>query len=209
MILGVDVLRSPSPDGVNGRARQGKVLCEPARREPKLPAKTHLPRGLLVDAGRAVASLRAGGGPTNIARHVVAVDIDAVERMAPRRAASHVKKEVLKRLPAVANSDAAPAVTREALDARIATAIQHRLPDPELGCPRHAVLAHTPRTVLCAPASARHDPFANEIGALDDADLAAIAPAFPPAVTATASPTKDHESSEASPSQITNHYGAL
>src|SRR5688572_14655181 len=76
----------------------------------------------------AVVGLLLGAGPAAIAKLIVAVHVDAVDRHADR-ARAHIRKEVLVTgLPALAHGDAPPAVGLPPAVIRVATALPHGKP---------------------------------------------------------------------------------
>jgi hypothetical protein len=83
----------------------------------------------------AVADLGAVLDPTAIARLIVAVIVDPVNRVLGTGAFSHVGAERLERVtPAVTHLDATTAIIREVVGLRIGAAINHLAPNPVFGC---------------------------------------------------------------------------
>src|SRR4051812_15268100 len=113
----------------------------------------------------AVQCLLAIGRPAAVARLVVAVVVDAVERPV-RRPLPHVAEEVLEGIPALADRDASPAVALVAGGVRGVAAVAHRAPrgvrPRALACRLVAVLLQRavakPGLVLKAAARARQAP---------------------------------------------------
>lgn len=78
---------------------------------------------------RSVFALRSLVSPSAVLRLVVPIVVDAVYRMTGR-ALSHVREEILKTPPAVANRDASSAVVVELGRLRIGAPLNHGPPDP-------------------------------------------------------------------------------
>src|SRR6185437_14179024 len=113
-----------------------------------------------------------------IARFVVAVDIDAVERPKRRRVA-HVGDEILEAEPAFADANAASAVPNKGRIIWIETPLKHIAPAP-IDARRPAASGVTVRhqmVALQAPVTAGKS--AAQMGSVDDALATTIADADP------------------------------
>jgi hypothetical protein len=90
--------------------------------------------------GPSVRDLNGGRGPTAIARLVVAIHVDPVDRMVERWTRPHVLVKVSKRAPALTNADPATAVVAVVLPVWIAAATAHFAPAPirRIGASPHA-----------------------------------------------------------------------
>jgi hypothetical protein len=97
-----------------------------------------------VAAHPAVAGLLPSTRPSDIARFVIPIIVDAVKRK-PGRAGSYIRKEGLERShPPVANGDATPAIRRVAGRPRVQAPVLHVGPNGVLGRGVHTVSAtHT------------------------------------------------------------------
>lgn len=104
----------------------------------------------------AVANLLSRSRPAAVLRAVIAVVVNAVDRVLGTWLRPHVGKEVLKRFqPSLADCDASTAVAGEfVVVSAVASAID-RLPARMLRSPSHAVSAFALTCPLCLPASAR------------------------------------------------------
>src|SRR5215469_7640127 len=86
-----------------------------------------------------IARLLPGGRPTAVLGRVIAVVVDAVERVGSRGARAHVGEERHEVVaPALAYLDAAAAVAREIRAVRPATAADHAVPDLVFGMRKRA-----------------------------------------------------------------------
>lgn len=107
--------------------------------------------GLAVEGNhRAVAAvsvLRFAGGPSAVLRRIMAIVINAVERVPGRGAWPHVAKKALERIPALANFDAPASVMRECLTSWAPASIVHIHPCPMF---RRAGLAMAKRAASLA-----------------------------------------------------------
>lgn len=80
------------------------------------------------------------GGPTDVARFVVSVDVNAIKGMLRRRFQPHVSQECFERVtPLVAYLNAATAVVLKVTSARNIASAFHRVPRQVLGCSRSSV----------------------------------------------------------------------
>lgn len=87
-----------------------------------------------------VSLLRLSCRPTTVVGLVTLFVVHALQGMYSTRTVSHVGQEVFEVQPALADQDTAPAVVVKARMSRVATALQHRVPDIVLGSATAAVL---------------------------------------------------------------------
>jgi hypothetical protein len=100
--------------------------------------------------GLRVSRLLGGSGPSAIRRFVVAVVVDAIQRVSLGWSASHIGKERFKGIaPTVTDRNAAPAVSFVVIMFRVVTAGLHALPDFVFG----GGLSHGRLAVLLVRAS--------------------------------------------------------
>lgn len=93
-----------------------------------------LAKGFDVDAVAPISALFRDGRPPAVPRLVVAVAVDAVDRVRRRRPWTHVREERFKVIrPSLAHGDAAPAIQRVRVLAGVCAATAHRIPRVVLG----------------------------------------------------------------------------
>lgn len=80
-------------------------------------------------ANSCVGELLFSGRPPTVCGFVIPVTINAVDRMIFAGARPHVGEEILKRSPALANLDPAPAVQIKVVLARVSAALDHAAPN--------------------------------------------------------------------------------
>jgi hypothetical protein len=131
-----------------------------------------------------IALLLRAGGPTAVARFVVAIVVDAVQRMIGRWAPAHIGQKVfVGAAPPVAYRDTASAVITVALVGLGVAAFQHAAPRPKLGGPassaRFAVRGqHLAEAVFVVAAAALRES-SPQASAGNDTLSAAVAPTQP------------------------------
>ena len=129
--------------------------------------------------GPPVQGLFSVGGPSTILRAVRAVVVDAVNGQPARWWLAHVSQEVLEFKPAVADRDAAAAVTLIGMILRIRASLFHLHPAEVSTGASHAVGTHQPTNRVPAKTSTTAGLARDQIRRHARSDSATIAAAFP------------------------------
>lgn len=122
-----------------------------------------------------VAALRERRGPTHILWRVVAIAINAIDRMLLGWTRSDIAKKRLERTrPLFANTDASAAISVEAVVTRIIAALLHGLPDFVFGRLCQSVCSLSSSDLFATKAAARPTPPSQQIVLDDDLLCAAV-----------------------------------
>ena len=132
-----------------------------------------------------VSALLALGCPSAIARLVVTVVVNAVYRVLSRWPRPHVGQEVLKLLPALTDSNAAPAVVRVLVAFGVVAALTHSVPGVVFVGIVAAMLGFVLNSNFALETSATARVANAQVPSIYDSSLAAVAlakPVFAPGV---------------------------
>jgi hypothetical protein len=162
--------------------------------------------GAAVVSKQAIASLVSLLGfpidPSAILGAVRSISVDAVKRIFARWARPHIGEEVSERFPAIADTNATPAVIVKHDALRITTAAAHALPDFIFRSLLHAVRGGVLSRFLAPKASTTARVFRGEVRSRDNGFFPAVANAKPRNAVAVLSLPYHQQSIEASANKI-------